>query len=363
MRRPCQLSRSMWWVGLRWCFWWSFWTTTPTTDTMTQPPVLPVVVGVWGWVPLLRTRIHSVPSSSLSCGWNPNANSCVPSTTIGVPTPRYHRHPDQGRPQHQQHGAMHQTSSSLFSTLRHSVEPTALQPSKTNTTTPTNTTNDTSTLEGYSGLNNNNKNIHHPSTLDRGNTTNTTVLSTSTNVSMPFISTGRWVADGLALLIATELQGLIQVVTDPTFVAQGGWMQPILSSSTGSSTLPLWVQRCSLDCLVWALSLQGTVYGMGFLTSSSRMKSRNEDNRLDSFVDTKTTHGSDSFQGTVTAVIVFGIVRLGVAVLLAGSDPSLLANDSSQPSVLLQGLVDTYYVALAVLTRHILSNRYATGGG
>ena len=361
MRKPCQLSRSVWWVGVRWCFWWSFWTTTPTT-TITQPPVLPVVVAAWGWVPPLPTRIHSVSSSSH--GWNPNANSCVPSTTSGCPTPRYHRRPDQGRPQQQQqerHGAWHQTSSSLWSsTSRQSVEPTALPQSKSNTTTPTNTTNGTSTREGHSGPN---PNIHRPSTLDRGNTTNTTVLSTSTHVPMPFISMSRWVADGLALVIATELQGLIQVVTDPTFVAQGGWMQPILSSSTSSSTLPLWVQRCSLDCLVWALSLQGTVYGMSFLATSSRMQSRTEDNRLDSLVDTKTTHGSDSFQCTITTVIVFGIVRLGVAVLLAGTDASLLANDSSHPSVLLQGLVDTYYVALAVLTRHILSNRYNTGGG
>jgi hypothetical protein len=78
-------------------------------------------------------------------------------------------------------------------------------------------------------------------------------------------------SDLLAIAVAMQLLGLTNVLNDPTFWNQGGWLQPITSTGI-SNTLPVVVQRFCLVALSWLFS---AFVGKGLtLESSSSSSSR-----------------------------------------------------------------------------------------
>jgi hypothetical protein len=60
--------------------------------------------------------------------------------------------------------------------------------------------------------------------------------------------------DIVAISLAAELLGLVDVLIDPTFLERGGWFQPI---SPVESTLPVLIQRDSIFSMCWILSALG----------------------------------------------------------------------------------------------------------
>lgn len=79
------------------------------------------------------------------------------------------------------------------------------------------------------------------------------------------------VSDLLALAVAMQLLGLTNVLNDPTFWNQGGWLQPITPSGI-AHTLPVVVQRFCLVGIAWFSS--ALVSGQGWSLESSSSETR-----------------------------------------------------------------------------------------
>jgi len=119
------------------------------------------------------------------------------------------------------------------------------------------------------------------------NTTNVPSETSSLLIQDPRLLAG----DVVSIALASQLLGLVDVLNDPTFWQQGGWLQPI---STTESTLPILVQRDSILSICWLIAALG-------------WKGYNDDN------------GSD-LQRTVQIAAGFCVLRvaLGFAVSLLG---------------------------------------------
>jgi hypothetical protein len=72
-------------------------------------------------------------------------------------------------------------------------------------------------------------------------------------------------SDLLALAIAMQLLGLTNVLNDPTFWNQGGWLQPITSTGI-SNTLPVVVQRFCTVAISW---LSAAFAGKGLVSGAT----------------------------------------------------------------------------------------------
>lgn len=62
------------------------------------------------------------------------------------------------------------------------------------------------------------------------------------------VDSGPLLADIMAIAIACQLMGLLDVLGDSSFWANGGWFQPIPAAP---STLPVLIQRVSLNCVLF----------------------------------------------------------------------------------------------------------------
>jgi hypothetical protein len=82
-------------------------------------------------------------------------------------------------------------------------------------------------------------------------------------------------SDLLAIAVAMQLLGLTNVLNDPTFWNQGGWLQPITSTGI-SNTLPVVVQRFCLVALSWLFS---AFVGKGLTLESSSSISSSSSSR------------------------------------------------------------------------------------
>jgi len=64
------------------------------------------------------------------------------------------------------------------------------------------------------------------------------------------VDSGLLFADIMAIAIACQLMGLLDVLGDPTFWTNGGWFQSIPAAP---STLPVLIQRFSLNCVFFVV--------------------------------------------------------------------------------------------------------------
>ncbi|CAB9531875.1 expressed unknown protein [Seminavis robusta] len=74
--------------------------------------------------------------------------------------------------------------------------------------------------------------------------------------------------DLLAIAIATQLLGLTDILNDPTFWNNGGWIQPVTSTGV-SNTLPVLVQRFSVTGIAWLGSAFSSTDGLNYKAVAS----------------------------------------------------------------------------------------------
>ena len=90
-------------------------------------------------------------------------------------------------------------------------------------------------------------------------------VTTPASLDSPLlVDPGLWISDFLALILASQLIGLLNVVNNPEFIRNGGWFQPIPAVP---STLDELVLRISSFSIMWAIA-SATVISFASTTST-----------------------------------------------------------------------------------------------
>ena len=153
---------------------------------------------------------------------------------------------------------------------------------------------------------------------------------------------GLWASDFLALILASQLIGLLNILNSPEFVANGGWFQPIPAVP---STLDELVQRISSFGIAWAIASASVVLFAKMRTTA--MTSEESETAI-------------ILKINIPTVIVFGLLVFlgnGVAFGFQGAD-GLINTDGNQVIPWLDALRDCYYVGLSTSGLRFLYGRY-----
>jgi len=138
-------------------------------------------------------------------------------------------------------------------------------------------------------------------------------------------------ADLIAITVACELMGLLDVLGDPTFWKNGGWFQAIPAAP---STLPVLVQRLSINSVL-------------FVTASLGLSGYDNNNNQTSTKSVLTTALQTSG--------VFAVVRIAVGVALGATVLSENSTSFSWDVLVVEVLRECYVVALATTAgRYVL---------
>jgi hypothetical protein len=140
---------------------------------------------------------------------------------------------------------------------------------------------------------------------------------------------GLLVADLVAIVIASQLMGLLDVLNDPDFVRNGGWLQPIRAVP---STLNVLVERISTLSLVWIVA---ALLG-----------------RKDSFSSDGVSDDVATVQKALGMVLNFGALRLLVAFAVAA------ATQGGDLDYFGEVLRECYFVGLAIPGFRFLYGQY-----
>ena len=151
---------------------------------------------------------------------------------------------------------------------------------------------------------------------------------------------GVYVADGLALVLASQLIGLLNIINNPEWIRKGGWFQPI----GVPKTLDELVIRISFFAVVWAISSVLVV-----VTTTTVSTNTNDPNKND---DTSSTTTTTLLKNNLQTLVVFGLLQL----LGYGTVGSLTTTDSGIPW--LEILRNSYYVGLSTLGLRFLYGQY-----
>ena len=172
------------------------------------------------------------------------------------------------------------------------------------------------------------------------NTDNKKLIATtpvSPEVSL-LLDPGLWASDFLALILASQLIGLLNVLNNPEFIANGGWFQPIPAVP---STLDDLVQRISVFGVTWAIASASVIF---FANTKALSKSTSEDS------DT-----SIILKKNLLTLAVFGVLLLMGNGILSGLGD---ANGNVDGNPWLEVLRNCYYVGLSTSGLRFLYGRY-----
>jgi len=155
------------------------------------------------------------------------------------------------------------------------------------------------------------------------NKTETQRLDTESSkvVFLPDVDPAILFADLFGLAIACQLLGLVDVVNDPSFWKNGGWLQPIPATP---STLPILVQRFSLNSILYI----ATVLLLGGVGKEAVSSPRSV------------------LRSALRTNFAFVLVRLLVGTMLAGAISSQ-SGFNANLDVVVDLLRECYFVALA----------------
>jgi hypothetical protein len=213
----------------------------------------------------------------------------------------------------------------------------------------------------------------------------TTILSssssllTSSDVSL-LKDPGLWISDFMALILASQLIGLLGVINSPEFIQNGGWFQPI---SAIPSTLDDLVQRISTFGIVWGIAFSSTIFLVSVVntkqlsTSTSTTASvaaamkinklypnKEKQNITSSYRDSDRNNTTILLQRNIQTLIIFGIFRIMLGVIFSELHNDHNHNDvitiigSGQTSIeWLDILRDCYYIGLFTSTLRYLYSR------
>jgi hypothetical protein len=149
-----------------------------------------------------------------------------------------------------------------------------------------------------------------------------------------------WLADGFAIVLASQLIGLLDIVNSPDFVSQGGWFQPL---PTVPTTLGVLVQRVASLGVSWIVA--------GTLVDQFLGRKDNNSNKI--VPDASGIKNSDW-----QVLIVFCSLRFlqGIFQSSMNNDMSFLLGESND--YVLTGLRDCYFVGLFTLALRYLYRQY-----
>jgi len=161
---------------------------------------------------------------------------------------------------------------------------------------------------------------------------------------------GVYVADGLALVLASQLIGLLNIINNPEWIRKGGWFQPI----GVPKTLDELVIRISFFAVVWAISSVLVV-----ATTTVSTNAANDPNKNDDSTSTTTT---TLLKNNLQTLVVFGVLQL-LGYGTVGS-LGLITDGYGQSSILLSQipwleiLRNSYYVGLSTFGLRFLYGQY-----
>ena len=157
---------------------------------------------------------------------------------------------------------------------------------------------------------------------------------------------GLWTSDFLALILASQLIGLLNVINSPEFIANGGWFQPIPAVP---STLDDLVQRISSFAITWAIA-STSVVSLTKTTANDAVQQNSSDEGDTSII----------LQKNIESLAVFGILQIignGIVSGLEGAND--LANIDGNPVMPWWDIVrNCYYVGLSTSGLRYLYDQY-----
>jgi hypothetical protein len=225
--------------------------------------------------------------------------------------------------------------------------------------------------EGDNNNNNNNNNNNDNPT--------TTILSSSSLLSSSDVSLlidpGLWISDFMALILASQLIGLLGVTNDPEFIQNGGWFQPIPAIP---STLDDLVQRISTFAILWGIAFSSTIFLVSVntkqpstsTTAAAAVKLNNlypneeKQNKKSGYRDSDRNNTTILLQRNIQTLILFGIFRIISDIVLSGlhndhnnNDSITIMSSGQTPIEWLDILRDCYYIGLFTSALRYLYSR------
>ena len=118
-----------------------------------------------------------------------------------------------------------------------------------------------STTVGNQGLWRQSTQAHVTFTMLHAKGHNSTANSLENEEEQIMVSPAILIGDMMAIALASQLLGLVDVLDNPDFWKNGGWLQP-MNVASSASTLPILVQRFSILSLAW-IFLAAVFNGLG----------------------------------------------------------------------------------------------------
>ena len=159
---------------------------------------------------------------------------------------------------------------------------------------------------------------------------------------------GLWITDFLALILASQLIGLLNILNSPEFIRNGGWFQPIPAIP---STLDDLIQRISAFGILWAISsvsvanLSKTIGGTDDATTQLNRNNSDRD------------YFSTLLNRNIQTLVLFGFFQILFNTTMLGfGGTDGLANQNG--IMLLDVLRNCYYVGLSTSGLRYIYIRY-----
>jgi hypothetical protein len=233
---------------------------------------------------------------------------------------------------------------------------------------------DNNKIDGKNDGDNNNNNDNPITTIL---SSSSSLLLSSSDVSL-LIDPGLWISDFMALLLASQLIGLLGVINNPEFIQNGGWFQPIPAIP---STLNDLVQRISTFAILWGIAFSSTIFLVSVNTketsttaaaaAAEAVKNNNlypnkeKQNTTSGYRDSDRNNTTIILQRNIQTLILFGIFRI----IISGIILSRSHNDHNNSNVItmissgqtsiewLDILRDCYYIGLFTSALRYLYSR------
>ena len=161
------------------------------------------------------------------------------------------------------------------------------------------------------------------------------------NVNNNFIQVdpGLLVSDIIAIILASQLIGLLDIINDPEFIQAGGWFQPLPTMPTTLNTL---VQQIATLCFTWILS---TVVTLNIIIK-------------DESTQTKQQQQSIWTKQEWIILTMFTVLRVVIGLVVGLASTSIESTMTTTNVIIIESLRDCYFVGLFTLTLRFLYNKY-----
>jgi hypothetical protein len=170
---------------------------------------------------------------------------------------------------------------------------------------------------------------------DNNNKNDDNKLKESNVDNFVHVDPGLLVTDTIAIVLASQLIGLLDIINDPDFIQAGGWFQPLPTMPT---TLNELVQRMATLCFTWILS---TVF---IVKTISKNDSSYKPSKQPQLFWTKLEWFT---------LTLFTILR--VAIGLVGLSTT---GEATTDVIIIESLRDCYFVGLFTLSLRFIYNKY-----